>query len=323
MFPYHPNGPANVPFVLAPAATFAAYAIQAHLRGSSSLDTVKAFTSLALITLVSYPASRLLCAVPNTAASLGCFDRIQQFLLTAEEGICSQEDNHNSHQTSNSARNIHSNINTISSSEEIMASIKNGEIAPTPDSNIVLHNLNLAVPSGSIVMITGPVGSGKSTLLKALLGEAACSSGDITVIDCPIGYCAQTPWIIHGSIRNNICGPIDTASIDEAWYQNCIDSCDLRTDLLAMPTGDQTIVGSRGETLSGGQKHRIALARALYQKPKLFFLDNVLDAVDPTTDDWIMRKLFGEEGLFKQHGFTVVLTTHAGRYLDRVSLKIS
>jgi ATP-binding cassette, subfamily C (CFTR/MRP), member 1 len=282
------------------------------------LDTVKAFTSLALITLVSYPASRLLCAVPNTAASLGCFDRIQQFLLTAEEEIRTQEDNRIFHEPANGSHVAQSfgNVGPAvrANQEEIMVSIGNGDISPASKSDVVLRNMDLSVLRGSIVMVTGPIGSGKSTLLKAILGEAVFSSGTIKVNDGPIGYCAQTPWITHGSIRKNICGTDDKTNIDEAWYENCIESCDFRTDLSAMPEGDKTIVGSRGETLSGGQKHRIALARALYHKPKLFLLDNILDAIDPTTDDWIMRKVFGEQGLFKQHGFTVLLTTHTRRF---------
>src|ERR1700761_8195970 len=76
---------ANIPNVFAPAATFTVYVFQAYLKGSDSLDTVKAFTSLALITLVTYPASRVLSAIPNTARSIGCFDRIQEFLLRCED----------------------------------------------------------------------------------------------------------------------------------------------------------------------------------------------------------------------------------------------
>lgn len=75
------NVVSNLPWALAPALTFTVYAIQATSQGTSSIGTTKAFTSLSIITLLTTPAARLLSAVPSTVASIGCFDRIQKFLI--------------------------------------------------------------------------------------------------------------------------------------------------------------------------------------------------------------------------------------------------
>jgi ATP-binding cassette subfamily C (CFTR/MRP) protein 1 len=303
-----------MPVVLAPAATFAVYAIQAHIRGSTSLDTVKTFTSLALIALVSHPASRLLCAIPNVASSLGCFQRIQEFLLAHSP----TKENHKETNLSEIAKSGSSNGRVIERpTNGVLVSnlpavdivvMKQAVISPSSDSPIVLHGVNLCVARGAIVMVTGPVASGKSTLLKSLLGETKCHSGSIFIAPGPIGYCSQTPWIIHGTIKDVICG--SQCSIDEEWYRNVFEACDLNSDMLALPDGDRTIVASRGSTLSGGQKHRLALARALYNRPNLFVLDDVLNALDKITEDLIFDRLFGRTGLFRKMGSTVVLATH-------------
>jgi ATP-binding cassette subfamily C (CFTR/MRP) protein 1 len=306
--------------VLAPATTFSVYALQAHLRGSESLDTVKAFTSLALIALVSHPASRLLCAVPNVASSLGCFLRIQEFLL-AHSPTDQMNWGHdlpkaiqstipNSERTGQSANEILSS--TVFESDAIV--IKNADISPFLDSPVVLQGVNLKIPKATITMVTGPVASGKSVLLKSIIGEADCRSGDIRVTAGSIGYCSQTPWIIHGTIKDIICCSSESTFIDEEWYEAVIEACDLNSDILALPDGDRTVVGSRGSTLSGGQKQRVAVARALYSRPHLFVLDDILSALDKATENSVFDRLFGANGLLKKMGSTVILATQNSEY---------
>jgi ATP-binding cassette subfamily C (CFTR/MRP) protein 1 len=303
---------ANMPVVLAPAATFAIYAIQAHIRGSQSLDTVKAFTSLAIISLVSHPVSRLLCAVPNVASSLGCFQRIQEFLLA-------QRPVKNERKPSVSTSSITSdeldrtvtqrNGNDFLLRASAAVVMKDVDISPSLSSPVILRRINLSITIGSITMMTGPVASGKSVLLQAILGEKICDSGIISVQHGPIGYCSQVPWIVHGTIKGLICSSLENASIDEEWYRTVIQACDLSSDILALSDGDRTIVGSRGSTLSGGQKQRLALARALYNRPKIFVLDDVLSSLDKATADIVFDRLFGQAGLFKYMGSTVILVT--------------
>lgn len=123
--------------------------------------------------------------------------------------------------------------------------------------DLVLQDISLHMESGSTTMILGNVGAGKSVLLKAILGEVVCISGSISVKTSRIAYCSQSPWLINATIQENItCADVSTA-IDETWYKQVIHACDLDQDLQQLPDVDRTLVGSRGVTLSGGQKHRV------------------------------------------------------------------
>lgn len=106
-------------------------------------------------------------------------------------------------------------------------------------------------------MIIGKVGSGKSSLLLTILGEMNVTSGTIHRSG-KVGYLEQEPWLISATVQENI-------TMGQAWdadrYQQTIDACGLRDDIEIMENGDQTKVGERGVTLSGGQKARVGLAR--------------------------------------------------------------
>lgn len=315
----------NLSVLLAPAATFAVYAIQATILGSESLDTKKAFTSLGLITLVSYPASRILSAVPNTAASLGGFGRIQTFLLaTSRSDERLSEPSTDFHSRRNSGFVLgQSTVPEVQLTARVLESgneaihIKNATMRPARDANIVLHEVNLIIEKGSTIMITGAVGTGKSTLLKAILGEITCDCGTVSVSTKHMAYCSQTAWLPNGTIRSAICGFADDcdSSIDESWYNMVIEACALDYDISNLPNGEKTPIGSRGIMLSGGQKQRIALARALYCRPEIFILDDVLSALDKKTEKKILESLFGSAGLFQKLNSTVVLVTHASESL--------
>jgi ATP-binding cassette subfamily C (CFTR/MRP) protein 1 len=103
-------------------------------------------------------------------------------------------------------------------------------------------------------MLSGPVGCGKSTLLKAILGEVHPKSGRISISTPHVGYCSQNPWLQNTTLRKNIIG---TTAFEETWYRRVIDDCNLGLDIAQMPDGDETLLGSRGMSVSGGQKHRI------------------------------------------------------------------
>lgn len=98
-------------------------------------------------------------------------------------------------------------------------------------------------------MIIGPVGCGKSTLLKAILGEITVSNGIIEVASLDIAYCDQTPWIINGTLRDNV---IAFSSFESKWYNTVIHACALDVDIAYLPDGDSSNLGSKGLTLSGG-----------------------------------------------------------------------
>ncbi|KAH8887207.1 ABC transporter [Thozetella sp. PMI_491] len=303
-----------------PAFTFAVYAIHAALQGNfSAIDTAQAFTSLALMRLVTLPAVDLMVAIPLTVASLGSFDRIQEFLIApsrqdqradiSRESI-STGSNVSKHVTSNgSVAPEETQPNGNPTSIEIAVSVSSLDVRPGKAAETVLHDISFQLPQGSFTVILGPVAAGKSTLLKALLGEVSFEKGTVGLSDDRIAYCAQTPWLPNTTIRHAICGV--NREFDEEWYMTCLQACALSHDLSLFPDGDGTKIGSAGMTLSGGQKHRVALARALYGRPRIAVLDDMLSALDTKTKKSVVESLFSDGGLFRKLGSTVVLVTHA------------
>ena len=143
------------------------------------------------------------------------------------------------------------------------------------DGEFILQDIQFSTAPQSLTVITGPVGSGKSTLLSAIAGEIDVS-GTITFPGTLV-YVPQTPWIFSGTIRKNI---LFGQPYDEPKYNRVIEACALTEDIQRFPDYDQTVVGERGEVLSGGQKARVSLARAAYADGDLYLVDDPLSAVD-------------------------------------------
>lgn len=120
------------------------------------------------------------------------------------------------------------------------------------------------------------VGSGKTTLLEALLGELELDSGTIE-FNGKLSYANQVPWLFEGSVKSNI---LFSEEYDEKRYSEVIKAAGLERDFELFEFGDKTIVGERGISLSGGQKARVSLARAVYKKADIYLLDDPLSAVD-------------------------------------------
>lgn len=311
----------NMPWALAPALTFAVYAVQVAVRGSGSIGTTQAFTSLSVITLVTGPTARLLSAIPMTAASVGCFDRVQKFLVTPQRGephvVAPVErvqlrDYKGSKSSSGDvelmtmARGAGSDALT----QGTAVSMDGVDIRPFEKADFILRDISLSIPTGSLTMIIGPVASGKSTLLRAILAEASCERGSVKVSSPRIAYCAQTPWLPNTTIKEAICGSGSSEALDEEWYRTTIRTCALDHDLSLLADGDQTNIGSGSTTLSGGQKHRVALARAVYSRLGIVLLDDVLSALDSSTKRIAAKRLFGEDGVLRRLRSTALLVTH-------------
>ncbi|ORZ36252.1 P-loop containing nucleoside triphosphate hydrolase protein [Catenaria anguillulae PL171] len=166
---------------------------------------------------------------------------------------------------------------------------------------------NLKIQAGSLVAVTGPVGSGKSSLLSAIMNEMPSLplSGDsITqacALDTLIGYAPQNPVLMSGTVLDNI---LHGRQLDRYWLAQVTCMCELDADIEAWPQGLDTPVGERGSQLSGGQKARVGLARAVYARTPVLLLDDPLSAVDPR----VAHRLF--EAISALHGITRVLVTH-------------
>ncbi|KAL4247270.1 ATP-binding cassette transporter C [Abortiporus biennis] len=162
---------------------------------------------------------------------------------------------------------------------------------------------------GRVNLIVGPTGSGKTSFLMALLGEMHNEPmGPESLVSLPrqegIAYHAQESWVLNETIKNNI---LFGSPYDEERYNAVIEQCGLKRDLTLFDAGDATEVGEKGLTLSGGQKARITLARAVYSPAKILLLDDVLAALDVHTAKWIVQKCFQGDLV---RGRTVILVTH-------------
>eukprot|EP00936_MAST-01D_sp_MAST-1D-sp1_P001678 g1678.t1 len=173
-----------------------------------------------------------------------------------------------------------------------------------------LKHLDLRVEPGSLVAIVGSVGSGKTTLLESALGEVHQISGKVTVR----GSCAlacQTPFVLNQTVRDNI---IFGHAFDKQRYNAVLRACALEHDMNELPAGDETEIGERGISLSGGQKARVSLARAAYAQSDIAFLDDPLAAVDAHVGSTLFHKCI----CTFMSGTTRLLVTNQTQYLRNV-----
>ncbi|KAB5580545.1 hypothetical protein GE09DRAFT_1020010 [Coniochaeta sp. 2T2.1] len=188
----------------------------------------------------------------------------------------------------------------------------------------MLRDISLEFPTGKLSVITGKTGSGKSLLLAAILGEVNLVSGSVQtpgpplvtepapefipsddwIIPSSTAFVSQTPWVESGTVKENITFGLPT---DESRYKKVLFACALEKDIEHLVDGEQTQVGPKGVTLSGGQRWRIALARALYSRAGIIVLDDVLSAVDSH-----VGRIIVDEGLTGElaSGRTRILATH-------------
>lgn len=171
-------------------------------------------------------------------------------------------------------------------------------------------DINLKITENELCVVVGQVGAGKSTLLQVILGELELDSGRINV-NGVVSYAAQEAWLFESSIRNNI---VFIEEFDERRYNEVVKVCALQQDFKLLPYGDLTVVGERGITLSGGQKSRVNLARAIYKRADIYLLDDPLSAVDSHVGNHIFKKCIQNFLMDK----ICVLVTHQLQYLSDV-----
>ncbi|KAJ5273160.1 P-loop containing nucleoside triphosphate hydrolase protein [Penicillium angulare] len=178
--------------------------------------------------------------------------------------------------------------------------------ATKPDTtrHFSLRCTDLEFPAGELSIIHGETGSGKSLLLASILGDVDLISGSIIAPSShPVAYVSQTPWLQNATLKENI---LFGSEFDEIRYRKVLQACALETDLASLLKGDQTLIGLRGVKLSGGQRARVALGRALYSKAQLLVLDDILSALDSHIAKAVFKALTGE----MCQGRTRILATH-------------
>ncbi|KAM5475001.1 hypothetical protein MauCBS54593_001472 [Microsporum audouinii] len=344
-------GFAFVSQIFGPIITFAVFAaINKNGGGNAILDISRVFTSLSLFALLSEPLQSLIMSLVTFLGSVGCFTRIQDFLdkpsrvdsrrqpeeranlfsLSQQTLALSDKDaiKNNEKATRSSTTPTLKSMKSggsfpfkgmpLSNPEIDAVAIRDGCFAWENEKGAVLKSINTTMPRSKTTVIVGPVGCGKSTLLKAILGEVVCLGGVVEVASMNMAFCDQTAWHMNESIKDSIVSVLDW---DEKWYSTVVQACGLAQDLRQLPRGDQTIVGSKGIALSGGQSQRIALARAIYAQKDILILDDVLSGIDAATENHIFHHLLGEEGLLRRLGTTVIITSSSPKrvpYADHI-----
>ncbi|KZW01954.1 multidrug resistance-associated ABC transporter [Exidia glandulosa HHB12029] len=180
-----------------------------------------------------------------------------------------------------------------------------GTSTPTPKpAPFALSNLKISVPKGSFVAIVGRVGSGKSSLMEALAGEMRKTRGEVT-LGGSVAYAPQTPWIVNATVKDNV---VFGEELDDERYGRCLRACALDQDIETLSHKDNTEIGERGITLSGGQKARVSLARTAYSQADIVLLDDPLSAVDAHVGKHILKSCLLSGPLSDR---TRILSTHA------------
>ncbi|XP_042894914.1 ATP-binding cassette sub-family C member 4-like isoform X1 [Parasteatoda tepidariorum] len=175
------------------------------------------------------------------------------------------------------------------------------------DGESTLRNVTLTVKPGELLALVGPVGCGKTSLLMSILGELPITSGEVKVRG-KVAYAAQEAWVFGGTVKQNV---IFGSTFDENRYKKVLNVCALDKDIELFPYGDQTAVGERGVSLSGGQKARVNLARAMYFDADIFLLDDPLSAVDAHVSKHLFEKCIN--GYLKDK--VRILATHQIQFL--------
>uniref|UniRef100_A0A4W6DUG8 ATP-binding cassette sub-family C member 10 n=1 Tax=Lates calcarifer TaxID=8187 RepID=A0A4W6DUG8_LATCA len=291
--------------------TFVTYVMLGH-----QLTAAKVFTTLALVGMLIIPLNAFPWVLNGILEAKVSLDRIQRFFkltnqdLQAYYALVSPEDSHTS---------LLLNQGTFSWQRPGSPDQNEGGESETAAAkgSLLLHGLSLHITKGSLVVVVGKVGCGKSSLLAALTGELNRLSGVVYVADREVGFglASQEPWIQHASVRDNILFGKD---YDPTFYQAVIEACALSDDLNVLPNGDRTEVGENGVTLSGGQKARLALARAVYMDKDIYLLDDPLAAVDTDVAEHLMKKCIME----LLRGKTRILCTHRIEFVDKADMVV-
>ncbi|XP_010387634.1 cystic fibrosis transmembrane conductance regulator isoform X1 [Rhinopithecus roxellana] len=149
----------------------------------------------------------------------------------------------------------------------------------------VLKDINFKIERGQLLAVAGSTGAGKTSLLMMIMGELEPSEGKIKHSG-RISFCSQFSWIMPGTIKENI---IFGVSYDEYRYRSVIKACQLEEDISKFAEKDNIVLGEGGITLSGGQRARISLARAVYKDADLYLLDSPFGYLDVLTEKEIFE----------------------------------
>ncbi|KAM9316906.1 ATP-binding cassette sub-family C member 10 [Gastrophryne carolinensis] len=274
----------------------------------NQLSAAKVFTALALVGMLILPLNNFPWVLNGVLEAKVSLDRVQNFLELPDQSLLTYYQT----QAPGAGGGGESVV-------EIRDAVFSWEKEENPEGGISLplRIHHLAVPRGALVAVVGKVGCGKSSLLAAITGELTRCSGELFVShqEAGFGFVAQEPWIQFATIRENI---LFGREYKDHLYREVLEACALTSDLSMLPEGDQTMVGENGVTLSGGQKARVSLARAVYQEKDTYLLDDPLAAVDADVASHLMERCI--LGILRPR--TRILCTHRTELLEKADLLV-
>ncbi|KAI8318339.1 hypothetical protein GQ54DRAFT_341905 [Martensiomyces pterosporus] len=278
-----------IPFLV----SFMTFFIYATFDGVSHgpLTAQLIFVSLSLFNLLRFPLTMFPIIVSSLVEASVALGRIYKLLTSDEldpEAVTKLESVRVSSLALNSS-------NSSSSSKAVAVQVTDGSFLWSRTGAAILDNINFSALSDEHLAIVGRVGSGKSSLVSALLGDMRRERGQV-VVHGNVAYAPQQPWIMNATLRDNI---LFGLKYNEEFYNRVIDACALRPDLDILAAGDMTEIGEKGINLSGGQKARVSLARAVYSRADVYILDDPLSAVDAHVGRHLFDHVLGPNGLLK------------------------
>ena len=318
--------------IFASMLSFITYSLSNH-----DLVAAPIFSSLALFNSLRMPLNLLPLVIGQVVDAWSSIGRIQDFLIAEEQNDDFLWDMEGKHAVSMEHAGFtwertvtqapEKKANEKASKKQIMdvkdaekaavkgsssADFKGGEDSSSTLTQVEpfkLHDLDLSVGRNELIAVIGGVGSGKSSLLAALAGDMRRTNGSVTM-GATRAFCPQYAWIQNTSVRENI---LFGKPYERKWYDAVVDACALRPDLEMLPNGDMTEIGERGITVSGGQKQRLNIARAIYFNSDIVLMDDPLSAVDAH----VGRHIFDNAicGLLKDK--CRILATHQLHVLSR------
>ncbi|KAH8281368.1 hypothetical protein KR054_000153, partial [Drosophila jambulina] len=306
---------ASFPIFLSRASIFfslVGYVLLGQLLTHEVAFSITAYYNVLLVTmLVFFPQ-----AITHTAEIMASLGRVQKFMQLEEvkEPIKSKDlqdtiTTHNEEKESLLIPSLYTiNKADLSDSSISISGLKAKWDSTCPDNT--LNGVDLMVQPGAMLAVLGSTGSGKSSLIQAILGELPAEFGEIR-INGTMSYASQEPWLFSGTIRENI---LFGQPMDRQRYTKVVRQCALERDFELLPFKDKTLVGENGASLSGGQKARISLARAVYREASIYLLDDPLSAVDTNVGKHLFEQCM--RGYLRDR--IVVLITHQTQFLQHV-----
>ena len=286
--------------IFASMLSFITYSLSRH-----ALDPAPIFSSLALFNSLRMPLNLLPLVIGQVVDAWSSIGRIQDFLLAEEqpddfnwdfkgkravimkdadftwERTITQDPDKQGVQSKAQTKEAKkaAKVDKVNTKPERLSTTTDGvDTASTLTSAepFKLQAMDFSLGRNELVAVIGTVGSGKSSLLAALAGEMRRTKGT-TTLGASRAFCPQYAWIQNATVRDNVLFGKD---YHRRWYDEVIDACALRPDLEMLPHGDLTEIGERGITVSGGQKQRLNIARAIYFDSDIVLMDDPLSAVD-------------------------------------------